>query len=134
MINYTCQSFNHVWCPVLNIQARKRKHTVITPVAALTPASPNTAVAASVTRAVAAIFTTLHTTYRHEKLLWWRWKRWYSSIKRPNKEEYVVPISMVVRNRVTSLRSSLKTPFSDSFSANSRTFKMCIKSNQTSKN
>lgn len=35
--------------------------------------------------------------------------------------DYVVPISIVVRNRVTSLRSSLKTPFSDSFSANSRT-------------
>ena len=38
---------------------RKMKHTVITPVAALTPASPNRLVAASVTRAVAAILTTL---------------------------------------------------------------------------
>lgn len=36
-------------------------HTVITPVAALTPASPNAAVAASVTNAVAAILTTLCT-------------------------------------------------------------------------
>lgn len=34
-------------------------HTVITPVAALTPASPKIAVAASVTSAVAAMFTTL---------------------------------------------------------------------------
>lgn len=34
-------------------------HTVITPVAALTPASPNIAVAASVTNAVAPILTTL---------------------------------------------------------------------------
>lgn len=34
-------------------------HTVITPVAALTPASPNIAVAASVTKAVAPILTTL---------------------------------------------------------------------------
>ena len=33
--------------------------TVITPVAALTPASPNNAVAASVTKAVAPILTTL---------------------------------------------------------------------------
>lgn len=38
------------------------KHTVMTPVAALTPASPNAAVAASVTRAVAAILTTLRKT------------------------------------------------------------------------
>lgn len=36
-------------------------HTVITPVAALTPASPNIAVAASVTSAVAPMFTTLST-------------------------------------------------------------------------
>ena len=45
-----------------NIQERKTKHTVITPVAALTPASPNIAVAASVTKAVAPILTTLSTT------------------------------------------------------------------------
>lgn len=37
-------------------------HTVITPVAALTPASPKIAVAASVTNAVAPIFTTLSTS------------------------------------------------------------------------
>lgn len=40
------------------------------------------------------------------------------------KMQYVVPISIVVRNLVTSLRSILKTPFSDSLSANSRT---CLK-------
>lgn len=39
-------------------------HTVITPVAALTPASPNIAVAASVTKAVAPIFTTLRTNIK----------------------------------------------------------------------
>lgn len=38
------------------------EHTVITPVAALTPASPKIAVAASVTSAVAPILTTLRTT------------------------------------------------------------------------
>lgn len=43
---------------------------------------------------------------------------------------YVVPISIVVRNRVTSLRSSLKTPFSGSFSANSRTFVEIIMKNK----
>ena len=38
--------------------------TVITPVAALTPASPNNAVAASVTNAVAPILTTLNITIK----------------------------------------------------------------------
>lgn len=45
-------------------RAEKIIRTVISPVAALTPASPNIAVAASVTRAVAAIFTTLRPTTR----------------------------------------------------------------------
>lgn len=40
---------------------KARYHTVINPVAAVTPASPNIAVAASVTNAVAAMLTTLHT-------------------------------------------------------------------------
>lgn len=40
---------------------RACRHTVMTPVAALIPASPNIAVAASVTNAVAPIFTTLST-------------------------------------------------------------------------
>ena len=47
--------------------------------------------------------------------------------------KYVVPISIVVRKRVTSLRSNLKTPFSDSFSANSRTLYIFINNDQTSK-
>lgn len=42
--------------------------TVITPVAALTPASPNIVVAASVTRAVAPILTTLTISKRELEL------------------------------------------------------------------
>jgi len=45
-----------------NVQDWAFIHTVITPVAALTPASPKIAVAASVTNAVAPIFTTLSTS------------------------------------------------------------------------
>jgi len=91
-------------------------------VAALTPASPKIAVAALVTKAVAAILTTLRKIQR-TKL---RDKTIQANIKKNNiltnrKNHYVVPISMVVKNLVTSLRSILKTPFSGSFSANSRT-------------
>jgi hypothetical protein len=41
------------------VNANQRSPTVMTPVAAVTPASPNKAVAASVTNAVAAMLTTL---------------------------------------------------------------------------
>lgn len=93
--------------------------------AALTPASPKIDVAASVTKAVAAIFTTLNNNRKSTKL---RDKKEEKS-KHPKttfqlrykRKHYVVPISMVVKNLVTSLRSILKTPFSGSFSANSRT-------------
>lgn len=43
------------------------------------------------------------------------------TLKKRNAKDYVVPMRMVVRKRVTSLRSILKTPFSGSFSASSRT-------------
>ena len=49
------------------IQGNKER-TVIMPVAALTPASPNKLVAASVTRAVAAILTTLTPSHSHDQL------------------------------------------------------------------
>jgi hypothetical protein len=48
-----CQEVNE------GVNANQRSPTVMTPVAAVTPASPNKAVAASVTNAVAAMLTTL---------------------------------------------------------------------------
>jgi hypothetical protein len=48
-----------LWHNILQDRGGENKHTVMTPVAALTPASPKIAVAASVTRAVAPMLTKL---------------------------------------------------------------------------
>ena len=92
------------------------KHTVITLVAALTPAPPNIAAA------VAAILITLSTAkFSKIRQIHVQVEAMIFIHSRSIKRKYVVPIRLVVINRVTSVRNCLKTPFSGSFSANSRT-------------
>ncbi len=60
-VNLWCHHNMHTatWTTSVTLHMISVSPTVMTPVAAVTPASPNRAVAASVTNAVAAMFTTL---------------------------------------------------------------------------
>lgn len=72
-ISFINWAFEYVFIKHVCVYMRQKErewrfiHTVITPVAALTPASPNIAVAASVTNAVAPMFTTLNSQMESSK-------------------------------------------------------------------